>query len=163
MTKSKERREVLRAIFFRPFRLSLAPTICPWVSEDAFYLYIYIYIWNQVISVSFSDGGLGDRDTIFRDETDLVFCFLGCVVTFPAREANNWWRRATSNPGNWVCVFFSFFPPSYRFSVLTIKRTLSLKQGRCENTRKGRKETESNWLHSTSELQITVWLGVFVL
>ena len=25
----------LRAIFFRPFRLSLAPTICPWVSEDA--------------------------------------------------------------------------------------------------------------------------------
>ena len=26
----------LRAIFFRPFRLSLAPTICPWVSEDEF-------------------------------------------------------------------------------------------------------------------------------
>ena len=24
----------LRAIFSRPFRLSLAPTICPWVSED---------------------------------------------------------------------------------------------------------------------------------
>ena len=24
----------LRAIFFRSFRLSLAPTICPWVSED---------------------------------------------------------------------------------------------------------------------------------
>ena len=23
-----------RAIFFRPFRLALAPTICPWVSED---------------------------------------------------------------------------------------------------------------------------------
>ena len=22
------------AIFFRPFSLSLAPTICPWVSED---------------------------------------------------------------------------------------------------------------------------------
>ena len=41
--KSKERREevfspfftFLRAIFFRPFSLSLAPTICPWVSEDA--------------------------------------------------------------------------------------------------------------------------------
>ena len=26
---------VLRAIFSRPFRLSLVPTICPWVSEDA--------------------------------------------------------------------------------------------------------------------------------
>ena len=25
-------------LFFRPFRLSLAPTICPWVSEDAHYL-----------------------------------------------------------------------------------------------------------------------------
>ena len=25
----------LRVIFFRPFRLSLVPTICPWVSEDA--------------------------------------------------------------------------------------------------------------------------------
>ena len=25
-----------RAIFFRPFRLSLVPTICPWVSEDVY-------------------------------------------------------------------------------------------------------------------------------
>ena len=40
--ESKERREelfspfftFLRVIFFRPFRLSLVPTICPWVSED---------------------------------------------------------------------------------------------------------------------------------
>ena len=24
----------IRALFSRPFRLSLAPTICPWVSED---------------------------------------------------------------------------------------------------------------------------------
>ena len=37
--KSKDRREepiftFLRVIFFRPFRLSLVPTICPWVSED---------------------------------------------------------------------------------------------------------------------------------
>ena len=24
-------------IFFRPFRLSLVPTICPWVSEDVLY------------------------------------------------------------------------------------------------------------------------------
>ena len=26
----------LRVTFFRPFRLSLVPTICPWVSEDAY-------------------------------------------------------------------------------------------------------------------------------
>ena len=62
---------------------------------------------------------ISDRDIIFRDETDLVFCFLGCVVTFPAREANSWRRRASSNPGNWVCVFFSFFSPSYRFSIFS--------------------------------------------
>ena len=30
----KEKNAVLYFIFFRPFRLSLAPIICPWVSED---------------------------------------------------------------------------------------------------------------------------------
>ena len=40
-------------------------------------------------------------------KTDLVFCFLSCLVKIPAREANSWRKRA--NPGNWVCVFFSFF------------------------------------------------------
>ena len=35
--KSKDRRSLLFFFFFffRPFSLSLAPTICPWVSEDA--------------------------------------------------------------------------------------------------------------------------------
>ena len=52
-------------------------------------------------SVSFSDGGLRDSDIIFRDEKDLVFCFLGCVVKFPTRlTANSWRRKAKSNPGN---------------------------------------------------------------
>ena len=27
----------LRATFFRPFRLSVVPTICPWVSEDEYF------------------------------------------------------------------------------------------------------------------------------
>ena len=81
----------------------------------------YICIWNRVRSVSFSDGGLRDRDIIFRDETALVFCSLSCLVKFPALEANSWQRRASSNPGNWVCLFlflFCFFP-SYRFSIFT--------------------------------------------
>ena len=52
-------------------------------------------------SVSFSDGGLRDRDIIFRDEKDRVFCFLGCVVKFPTRlTAKSWRRKARSNPGN---------------------------------------------------------------
>ena len=51
-------------------------------------------------SVSFSDGGLRDRDIILRDEADLVFCFLICLVKFPAREGNSGRRRVSSNPGN---------------------------------------------------------------
>ena len=94
----------------------------------------YICICNHVRSVSFSNGGLRDRDIIFRDETDLVFCFLSCWVKFPALEANSWRRRASSNPGSWVCVFFSL-PPFLAF-FFTIKRTHSHKQGRCEDTRK---------------------------
>ena len=54
---------------------------------DSFYLYLYLKPHEKCF---FSDGGLRDRDIIFRDETDLVFCFLGCVITFSAREANSW-------------------------------------------------------------------------
>ena len=50
--KTKERREelfspfftFLRAKFFRPFRLSLAPTLCPWVSEDGYIAKLNILI-----------------------------------------------------------------------------------------------------------------------
>ena len=51
-------------------------------------------------SASFSDGGLRDRDIIFRDETDLVICSLGCLVKIPVHEGNSWRRRASSNLGN---------------------------------------------------------------
>ena len=47
-------------------------------------------------------------DIRFRDRTCFVFCFLGCVVKFQAREANSWLRSASSNPGNRVCVLFVF-------------------------------------------------------
>ena len=95
-------------------------------------------------SVSFSDGGLRDRDIIFKDETDLVFCFLSCLVKFPALEANSWQRRASSNPGN---------PGVSSFSIFFYDQTHTLTQTRnrrCEDTRKGRKETESSSLLSIS-------------
>ena len=38
----------LRAIFFRPFRLSLAPTICPWVFEDG-----KLVIWRRRLTSYF--------------------------------------------------------------------------------------------------------------
>ena len=76
------------------------------------FLFTYICICSRVRSVSFSNGGLRDRDIIFRDETDLVhvFCFFSCFVNFAAREANSWRRRASPNPGNWVYLFFPFLP-----------------------------------------------------
>ena len=45
----------------------------------SFYLQI-ICISNGVRSATFSDGEIRDRDIIFGDEMNLVFCFLGCVV-----------------------------------------------------------------------------------
>ena len=60
----------------------------------------YICICNRVRRAPFSDGGLRDRHIIFRDETDLAFCFLSCLVKSSAFEANSWQRRASSNPGN---------------------------------------------------------------
>ena len=47
------------------------------------------------------------------------------------------------------CVpFFFFFSLPAVLAFFTIKRTHSHKQGRCEDPRKGRKETESSSLHS---------------
>ena len=50
----------------------------------------YICNFNRMRSVSFSDCGLRDRDIIFSYETDLVFCFLSCLVKFPALLADSW-------------------------------------------------------------------------
>ena len=35
-SKGAEKYGTKKSIFFRPFRLSLVPFICPWVSEDGF-------------------------------------------------------------------------------------------------------------------------------
>ena len=130
-----------------------------------FTFFTFIYIWNHVRSVFFiSDGGSRDRDIIFRDRRYLVFCFLGCVVKFQAREAyNNSWRRSTSsNPCNWVCGFFFPLPTFSIFSRSNAHRHWH-NQGRCRETWKGRKETlESSSLHSICGLQINVWLGAFI-
>ena len=41
----------LRATFFRPFRLSLVPTICPWVSEDGRGLKLLVYVRIVVATI----------------------------------------------------------------------------------------------------------------
>ena len=123
------------------------------------FLFTYICICNRVRSVSFSNGGLRDRDIIFRDETDLVFCFFSCLVKFPAREANSWRRRASPNPGNWVCVFFSFFSPSYRFSIFSRSNAHTHTNKEGAKTRGKAERRQNSSLHSISGLQIHVWLG----
>ena len=52
----------------------------------SFYLYLYLKSREKCF---FFRRWVSDRDIIFRDETDPVFLFLGCAVTFPAREANS--------------------------------------------------------------------------
>ena len=84
--------------------------------------FTYICICNYVRSVSFSHGGLRARDIIFTERWKQILYFvslLSYLVKFPAREANSWHRKASSNPGNWVCVFFSFLSLSHRFSIFS--------------------------------------------
>ena len=73
--------------------------------------YLYLHLKPILRSVSFSDTGSLDRDIIFRDRTYRVFCFLGWVVKFRAREANSRWRSASSNPDLAIefVFFFTFF------------------------------------------------------
>ena len=70
-------------------------------------------------SVSFSDGGLRDRDIIIRDEKDLVFCFLGCVVKFPTRLTQLTQLAEKGEVESWqlsVYLFFLFpLPPVLAF------------------------------------------------
>ena len=76
-----------------------------------------------------------DRDITFRDQMYLVCCFFGCVVKFPAREAN---RRAGEEARfRNECFFFLFVPPFY-FEVFFFhdqSHTLTQTE-RCEETRK---------------------------
>ena len=135
-------------------------------------LFTFETTW-EVFFFYISDGGSRDRDIMFRYQRYLVFCFLGCVVKFQARKAyNNSWRRSTSsNPCNWVCVFFLFlsflffffFLPTFSIFSRSNAHRHSHNQGRCRETWKGRKETlESSSLHSIWGLQISVWLGVII-
>ena len=61
--------------------------------------------------------GVRDRDIIFRDQTGLVFCFLGCVVKFLAREANSSMaEKGEFESWQWsLCLFFFLF-----FSLPTV-------------------------------------------
>ena len=137
-----------------------------------FTFFTFIYIWNHVRSVSFSDGGSRDRDIIFRDRRYLVFCFLGCVVKFQAREAYitaGGEARARILAIEFVCffsffLFFSiFFLPTFSIFSRSNAHRHSHNQRRCRETWKGRKETlESSALHSICGLQINVWLGVII-
>ena len=80
----------LCAIFFRPFRLSLAPTICPWVFEDgklviwrrrltSYFKLIFIYEQWLVITASWEDLAA----VVFVSNKFLSSCAICLVI---ARE-----------------------------------------------------------------------------
>ena len=66
--KSSSRRSLLffvPYIFFRPFRLSLAPFICPWVSEDAFVFTISAVVVDYRPMFPFSQRNRRSRSSLF--------------------------------------------------------------------------------------------------
>ena len=85
-----------------------AKDVCTINFTVSFYLYLYLqprekcFFFRRWVKWSWHN--------IRRDETDLVFCFLSCLVKFPALEANSWQRRVSSNPGN--CVFYLLSLPT---------------------------------------------------
>ena len=64
----------------------------------------YLFSKSPEKSFFLSDGGMRDRDITFRDQMDLVCCFFGCVVKFPAREANR--RAGEGSRFRNECFFF---------------------------------------------------------
>ena len=99
--------------------------VCPISFTVSFCLYLYLQPREKCF---FFKRWVTWLDIIFRDETDLVICFLSCWVKFPALEANSWRRRASLNPGNWVCVFFSL-PPFLAFFSRSNAHTHTNKEG----------------------------------
>ena len=80
--KSKE-----RALFSRPLRLSLAPTICPWVSEDGL-LCVY-KLWNTGICTGGNDC-LCNVLRIWRHLLKETASFFFHVMGFSDRFAPAW-------------------------------------------------------------------------
>ena len=86
----------------------------------SFYLYLNLKPLEKCFFFRQWVTGVRDRDIIFRDETGLVFCFLGCVVKFLAHEANSCMaEKGEFESWQWsLCLFFFlFFFPSYCFSI----------------------------------------------
>ena len=104
----------------------------------------YICISNRVRSVSFSDGGLRDRDIIFGKMTQILY-----FVSLAAWSSFRHLKLTAGREGRvrileiLACLLLAFFYDQTHTLTQTRNR-------RCEDTRKGRKETESSSLHSIS-------------
>ena len=120
--------------------------------------YLYFCIWNRVRSVSFSDGGIHDSDIIFRDDTDLVFCFLGCVDTLLHAKLTAGGEGQLS-----VCLFVFFFPflPFWLFFTIKLYTNIN-KEGAKTCGKAERRQRAVSSLHPISGWQINVWLAAFI-
>ena len=73
----------------------------------SFYLYLNL---KPLEKCFFSDVGLRDMIVTKYSEMKRILFFVSLAAwLLLARDANSWWRKANSNPGNGVCVFFFFF------------------------------------------------------
>ena len=115
----------------------------------------YICICNRVRSVSFSDGELRDGDIIFRDETDLVFCFLSCLVNFRHSKLTAGREERIRILAIDCVFFFHFFFSSYRFSIFH-DQTHTLTQ-----TRKVRRHAERPKGDREQFASLDFWINCF--
>ena len=83
-------------------------------------------VWNELPLNSSNSRGLHKRQSSFVRLSFYYPCYfrdkvINCEVLCSHELCFqvSWWRRVSPNTGNWVCVFFSFFPPSYCFSIFS--------------------------------------------
>ena len=88
---------------------------------------------------------------IFKDETDPVFCFLSCLVKFlHAKLTDGGEERVRILAIECLSVFLFFSLPTV-LVFFSRSNSHTHKQGRCEDTRKGQKETRA--VHFTRFLE----------
>ena len=111
--------------------------VSPW-RKDAlkghapFYFYLYLHLKPREKCFFFRRWVAWSWHNIQRSTVSCIkFVSLAFSVKLQAHEANNWRRSATSNPGNWVCVLFLFFPSYFLYdqtNILTQTREVRAKR-----------------------------------
>ena len=112
-------------IFIEKALIFSAKDVCTINFTVSFYLYLYLQPRENC-----------DHDIYSEMKTNLVFCFLSCLVKFPVREANSWRRRASRILAELSVSFFLFF------SLLAVLTFFHDQMHTLTQTRKVRRDAE---------------------